>query len=303
MRSFEEYRVNTNDTIVRSARKIFEKQLKSPEGRDIEIDGVPVRGILYNKTNPYSDKEYRTLSVSLDTKIKRGSYVLFNDEYYLNTNDVDIYADAYLSCKITKCVRVLKIRGLGERLEQGFPCIMSNDSYGSKQNRSNDFLSEIDTKMKIVVQENEFTKLLKRDMRFMFNNSEFDIFRVIDITTSVQPGLIVMTCLKDAYRIEDDLVNGFAFNALTIDNILEEPKEISITGAESIKVKKDAIYTVTPEDEKYVFSIDDETICEIINTTNNSCTVKALLKDEICVLEAKGETSGAIATKTIYTIK
>ena len=31
MRSFAEYRVNTNEIIIRSAAKIFEKQLKSPE--------------------------------------------------------------------------------------------------------------------------------------------------------------------------------------------------------------------------------------------------------------------------------
>lgn len=302
MDSFEEFRVDTNSVIVRSARKIFAKQLKSPEGRDIEVDGIATRGIIYNKTNPYSDTEYRTLSVSLDTKIKRGSYIFYNGDYYLNTNDIDIYGDAYQSCKITKCARILKIRGINDELEKGFPCIMSNDSYGSKQNRSNDFLSEIDTKMKIIVQENEFTKLLKRDMRFLFNNSEFDIFRVIDITTSVYPGLITLTCSKDAYRVEDDLENGFAFNQLTIDNILNEPREISISGEESIRVNREAEYTITPSDGKYTFSIDDETICEIVSSTDNSCVVKALLKDEVAILTVKGA-DGAITTKNIYTTR
>ena len=94
MRSFEEYRVDTNEIIIRSAAKIFEKQLKSPEGRDLEIDGVPVRGIIYNKTNPYSDTEYRTMSVRKDVEVRRGSYILFNNEYYLNTNDMLIIRDS-----------------------------------------------------------------------------------------------------------------------------------------------------------------------------------------------------------------
>ena len=303
MRSFEEYRVNTNEIIIRSAAKIFEKQLKSPEGRDLEIDGVPVRGIIYNKTNPYSDTEYRTMSVRKDVEVRRGSYILFNNEYYLNTNDIDIYAETYKSFKITKCTRILKIRGLGEELEKGFPCIMSNDSYGSKQNRSNDFLSEIDTKMKIVVQENQFTKRLKRDMRFMFNNSEFDIFRVIDITTSVQPGLITLTCSKDPLRKEDDLENGYAFNILTIDNILNPPREVTLEGAESIRVNREEKYIVKPEDGQYVFSIDDIDVCEITDIVDNTCTVKALVKDEICSLTIKDGNDNIVATRTIYTVK
>ena len=271
------------------------------EGHDITIDGVPCRGIIYNHLNDLSDNEFRGLNVPLGTDIKNGSYVVYDNEYYLNTN---LKADnhyAYLGCKITLCNQRLKWRGLPEEWVEGYPCHISNDSYGSKQSRSSDHISEIDTKMKILVQNNEFTRQIVRDMRFIFNNSEFDIFRITDITRSTDPGVITLIAAKDTFRIEDDLENNLAFNEPRIHTPPEEDKEYTFEGEDSVRVNRRYTYTLLPE-ENLAFAIDDTDVAEIVATRDNTCEVLVKLRDEIFTLTAS-KAGEVVAKKVVYTTK
>ena len=302
MRDFSEFKINPNETKIRHGIKIFNKQLASPEGHDIEIDGVPCRGIIYNHINDLGDKEFRALNVPIGTKISNGSYVLYDGDYYLNTNAKVDNHYAYIGCKITMCNQKIKWSGLPKEFEEGFPCSMSNDSYGSKQSRNSDFISEIDTKMKILVQANEYTRQIKRDMRFIFNKSEFDIFRITDITTSTQSGIITMIAAKDTLRIEDDLENNLAFNEPRIHKPKEEVKEYSIEGEETVRIGKTYTYTVKPNNTVN-FKIDDTDVAEIIDATNNICTILVKVKDEIFNLIVEDQNNNIVASKVIYTTK
>lgn len=302
MRDFKEFRTNPNDIKIRHGIKIFNKQLNSLEGHDIEIDGVPCRGIIYNHINDLSDNEYRGLNVPLGTEIKNGSYVLYDNEYYINTNKKVDNHYAYIGCKITLCNQMLKWRGLPEEFKDGFPCSMSNDSYGSKQSRNSDFISEIDTKMKILVQANKYTRQIKRDMRFVFSSSEFDIFRVTDITASTQSGIITIIAAKDTLRIEDDLENNLAFNEYRIYNPPQEKKDYEVVGEESVRVGRSYIYTIEPADNLN-FAIDDTDIAEITSIQNNTCEILIKEKDEIFTLSVTNQANEVVASKVIYTTK
>lgn len=304
MRDFKEFKTsNVNDIKIRHGIKIFNKQLQSPEAHDIEIDGVKCRGIIYNHINDLSDNEYRGLNVPIGTNIKNGSYVLYDNEYYINTNKKADNHYAYLGCKITLCNQRLKWKGLPKKWEDGYPCYMSNDSYGSKQSRNSDFISEIDTKMKILVQANEHTKKIKRDMRFVFNKSEFDIFRVTDITTSTQEGIVSIIAAKDTLRVEDDLENNLAFNEPRIYAPTENIKNYSISGDESVRLGKEYIYTVEPNLEGMSFTVDDTDIAEVISIQNNTCKVVIKARDEIFKLSAIDKDNNILSSKIIYTTK
>ncbi len=303
MRTFGEFKTNPNEIKIRHGIKIFMKQLNSPEGQDIEIDGVPCRGIIYNHLNDLSDKEFRGLNVPLGTDIKNGSYVLYNNAYYLNTNTLADNHYSYLGCKITYCNQRLKWKGLPKEWEDGFPCSMSNDSYGSKQNRNSDFISEIDTKMKILVQANEYTEKIRRDMRFVFNHSEFDIFRVTDITRSTQEGIITIIAAKDTLRMEDDLENNLAFNEFRIvPPTPEEPKDYVILGEETIRLNKEYVYNLEPL-ENVRFEVDYPDVIAITEQGNGSCKILVRIKDEVCTLSAIDQIDKVVATKVIYTTK
>lgn len=302
IRNFNEFKNKPNDIKIRHGIKIFNKQLQSSEAHDITIDGVACKGIIYNHINDLSDNEYRGLNVPLGTKIQNGSYVVYDDEYYINTNKKVDNHYAYLGCKITLCNQRLKWKGLPKEWEEGYPCYMSNDSYGSKQSRSNDFISEIDTKMKILVQSNEYTKKLRRDMRFVFNKSEFDIYKITDITTSTSNGIISIIAAKDTLRKEDDLENNLAFNEPRVQKPKEEKKEYSIVGEESVRVGKSYNYTFEPKGD-VTFAIDDTDVAEITEVNGNTCTVLVKVKDEIFNLNLVNDKNNVLINKIIYTTK
>lgn len=289
-----------NDRLKSAGKRIYSKQLDRVEGEDIEINGTLVRGIVYNDLNVYGDKEYRTITLPLEVEVKNGDYIKYRSEYYINTNDID-YHYVYQSFKATKCNQLLKWKGLPPEWTDGFPCHMSNDSYGSKQNRSSDFISEIDTKMKIIVQQNEWTRQIKRDMRFIFNNSEFDIFRVTDITTSTKSGLISIIASKDTMRIEDDLENNLAFNEPRIHDVEKPKKDYVILGEETVKTGRTYTYNVEPADN-VTFVVDDDDIAEIKNTTGSSCDVYIKMKNEVFTLSIV-DNNNVLNSKVIYTVK
>ena len=273
-----------NDRILNSGRFVFEKQLQGLEACDLIIEGVKERGIIYNHLNDLSEgKEFRALNVRENVRINKGSYVTYDNEQYMTVTDVDNHF-FYKSCKISKCNQVLKWIGCDMKEPLEFPCIISNDSYGAKTLANNDMLTMLDTKMKIEVQQNECTKKLRRDMRFIFNKSEYDIFKCVDITTSINSGTMILTCQKDIKVNEDDLENNLAYNS---SSNTEEPPltNYKIVGNPQIRVGTTQRYLV---DTTGVISwtLDGSNTCSLKVIDNNECDVTALVKDELNVLTA-----------------
>lgn len=284
MRDFSEFNSNLNEINKRSGMKIFEKQLKSLEGTNITIDEVPYKGIILNHLNDMSDsKEERGLNISLDTIINQGSYVFYNNDYYLTVSDVDNHF-YYKTVTLKRCNQILKWKDTNGIIHE-YPCIISNDSYGSKQNLSNEYISENDSKMDIEVQENIYTKQIKRDTRFMFNNSEDDIFKSTDKTTSVTKGIITITSKKCLPENEDDFENNLAFNGIS-SATPTTPTTYSIVGLSDIPYMTTSTYSLSPTDTNVIFSVDDINICEIQSQSNGQCTLYAKIRDELVTLTA-----------------
>lgn len=288
MRDFKEYSKNYNEVKLRSGEKIFSKQLDGVEGVDLIIDTIPVRGIIHNNINPTSNKEYRSLHTKLNVKMQRGSYVKYFDEDYLVTTDVDNHL-VYQSCKIQKCNQKLKWKENGIVYE--FPCIMANDSYGVKVLSDNDYIRNQNIKAQITVQNNEKTRRLIPDMRFVFNHSKTDIYSVVDINKSLTDGLIVLTCEKVVYQKEDDIDNNIAFSGILLDsnknNEAENNEEINpeirkisyeILGADSFVQQTVSKFTLNTQVKCkfYLNDFDAQYVAEIQSQTENGeCEILA----------------------------
>lgn len=191
------------------------------------------------------------------------------------------------------------------RLPSGktYPCIVSNDSYGSKTNLSNDFIGEVDTKAKIEVQANIDTlSECDLDVRYMFNNSKFDIFKTNDINTSINKGLITMINKKDNYLPTlDKLEDNYCYQGKP-DN--QPTEEYIIMGNDNIIINKEYTYSIEPFTD-VVFELDEysvsNNIAEIINSTNYSCTIIAYKTGEF--IELSTTVDGNKVTKNITTSK
>lgn len=265
-----------------SVKRIYDVQL-AREGVDIEIEGIKTRGIIRNDFNPYSDKkEERKLIVWKDINVNLGNYIVMDNENYMVISDVD-KTGYEKDCKIIKCNQVLKWKDINNIIHE-YHCVISNDSYGSKTSSNNDFLTDIDTKMKIQVQYNENTKKINRDMRFIFNKSKFDIFKCVDITTSVANGIMTLICRKDMVKNEDDVENNLAFNE---ENRLENnlSSNYKIIGDSRISVNETNEYVVNAEGE-IEWVLNDDAICKVNKVDENKCNITALKADELNLLIA-----------------
>ena len=223
-----------------------------------------------------------------NAEVSEGDYISFDDKTYI-IDEVEYNALAPFG-KSKYCNQKLKWYGLDKEI----PCHITNDAYGSKTLLDNAMLSNTDTKAKITVQNNKYTRQIKRDWRFIFNNSEYDIFKVTDITTSMDDGFITLITKKDKMMVEDDIANNLAY----IQDLKVDIIPIVIDGSNIIKFNTTQEYTVNQEG--LTFEIDDETIATIVSQDNTKCTIKALLKDEMFILNAKNN-NGDIVTSLIIT--
>lgn len=262
---------------------------------DLVEEDIDVRVV--NVDRSVSDKR---IYVMPETIIDEGCVISYEDKSYLVTE----FEDNLISpmCKSSLCNQTLKLPSGKE-----YPCVIANDSYGSKINLSNDFIGQIDTKLKIQVQANEdILNEVKLDLRYIFNHSKFDIYKCTDVNTSVNKGVITMIAKKDTYLEGlDDLKNNMAFNG-EIDSSVQESTEYSIEGNDEIKINAEYKYSINPMEENVEFSLDeysvDNKIANIISQANGECVVKANKTDEIITLNCS--LNGEIVTsKDIVTVK
>lgn len=282
MRDFSEFNSNLNEINKRSGMKIFEKQLKSLEGADIKIDEIPYRGIILNHLNDMSEsKEDRGLNVQLDTPVKQGSYVIYNEEVYLVVSDIDNH-HYYKTVTLRKCNQTVNLKGW----DKPIPCFVTNDSYGNKLLLDSDILSMSDEKCKITIQDNQFTRKILKNTRFMFEHSEHGIFKVFSIDVVYQKGLITLICKKDTYKEGiDDLEHNVAGQVDMVEDTM--PKDdLVIYGSETIKLGSIEEYTIQSS-VTIAWSIDNSSVCTMTEQGKNYCKLKALRRDEVCILTAK----------------
>lgn len=209
MRDFSEFNSNLNEINKRSGMKIFEKQLKSLEGADIRIDEMPYRGIILNHLNDMSEsKEDRGLNVQLDTPVKQGSYIFYDNEVYLVVSDIDNHY-YYKTVTLRKCNQTINLKGW----DKPIPCWGTNTSYGVKGEIDTNFFTIVDGKIQFKVQKNKYTDMIQKGTRFMFNHSGRYIYKVVECENILNEGIYTITVDKDVtYNEKDDLVNNIAYN-------------------------------------------------------------------------------------------
>ena len=236
--------------------------------------------------NDSADLDKKTIYYSpLINKINIGDYVKYKDNTIcLITNSQSFtnypYGEGF------KCNQKLKWKDKNGVHE--YACYCKNDSYGVKDSYSGSKLEVSETKLKIYVQFNDETESIKENMRFMFNNREQDIYKVITASTVINENLLILTCENDSYRPQDDdLENNLAYNEL--EKKQEEkpteptnPKPIQsyeIIGMDSVKHKNNYTYTLNPINPNCVWELDEIDIdctANIVNQTYDSVTVYAI---------------------------
>lgn len=277
----------------------FSVLINTVDAKDIFINDSEesVKGVI-DITRKYTAESEIEKSVQMYPNLmKSGDYITFKMNEY----------DEFHTCIITSTIE--KKRGYDEGIflncnnilkwkdnnkEYSYYCVIANDSYGSKQSKSDDRIMTDDTKAKIIVQNNEDTRKIKKSQRFIFSNSTEDIYSVVDITKSIDIGIITLVCKKEVQRNEDDMENNIGYNK---DSNIDY--NIDIIGKDAIILNENTVFTVNnDENVNLVWSINNSNAI-IVSSNNNRCIVKGLVRGKVFKLTCKDTSGNLISEKNI----
>jgi len=283
----------------------------STDGKDVYVNNspTPIRGVVNLAKRQTANSDSQEIMQAYPNEINSGDYLRFK------MNDTDNLNDYIITSPIDKkngydegvfvfCNQILKWKDKDNIIHQ-YPCVSQNDSYGSKLLNTNEIISLDSSKTKIILQDNDITRTIEKDMRFLFSNSKEDIFKAVDINKSINKGIITIICNKDLYRNEDDLVNNLAFNNyshIDIPIIPPTPTTYSIDGNDSVKVKVNQTYSINPN-ISCTWSVDDNTIANIVSQSGGSCVINPILVDEFFVLTCNDISGNKLCEKIVNIIR
>ena len=257
MKDYSNYRPPLKETLVWSNKKLFQYYLDF-EGVDVLIDNVPTRAIVRSHSNPYNeDKEERKFLCDLDVQIKRGSIVDYDGSKWLVFSDVDI-DEINKSTKILKCNDVLRLNKKGILSEVPY-IVMDNTALTRMGLDNNKFFNVPDSKMMLVVPDNEHTRLIQRDEIFTLYNIDNikDNYKIIDINRIRKSGLIIF---EIEWTPEEQQLPNYSIRILNGDNLKVNVADILILNCEVFDGDK-----VLSHSPQLVYHSDNEEIAIIDN--------------------------------------
>ncbi|WP_195966744.1 hypothetical protein [Clostridium sp. 1001283B150210_160208_E6] len=281
----------------------FSILINSDKAKSVKINNTPNKVLI-----KYNKKEIQVKAFV--NSLNSGDYIYYTDEeaernhIYLNTSTPKRIRD-YEYHLVEECEQELSF----SFTKNPIPCIAEGESYGVKITGGTEFNAQVDTKVKVTVQDNAETRKLKPDHRFIFNNSEYGIYKIGDITV-YNNGLLTFTCQKDQYQKGyDDLENNIAYNGVIPDEPTEEPKPVTykIIGCDSdnMVINTTEIFTLEPQNNNVEWKLNEEYevgVAEIISTNDSSCTVKCLKADNVFELKALIDNE-EVGSRVIFTSK
>ena len=210
------------DGMIKLAKDRFDLQrYKSAEGEDVvivndfydyDISAIS-RVVIQAHKNPYNEnREDRKIFFEEETTAKRGSYVIWENKWWLTLTKVE-GNHAYRHATISECNNMLKWYDKRGKLH-AFPCIF----YPQSKANSFDYNQSIDTVValcKIEVQYNEFTNEIKTSDRFVLNGLAYKVssvnkHKMNDCTDPNSVSTIVFDLTVTDVQSDDDLINNIA---------------------------------------------------------------------------------------------
>lgn len=166
-----------NDTIVH----VNDMFAKSPSYRIVKINGVEADCIINRKKSKKIDLLLRPNSV-----VDLGSYVEIEDDTYLIVDSLD--NEVYPKADVELCNRVLKWKDSTGIIRE-YQCSAQGETYEVDDTK---VLYSSEGELKVQVQYNQDTKTIKPQMRFIFDETAYEVSS-IDSVSDVYKGKGVLS--------------------------------------------------------------------------------------------------------------
>lgn len=169
-------------------------------GKDITLNNEPARAVITNtKLNVFTDFDDRHIATL--TPIKRGDMIRWNDNNWLIYNEIAESRHSKYKGIMRKCNHEIKFI-LGGVI-RSFPSIVSAKTHGVDYGTVN----MAEGKIMVTMQDNQLTRLIELNKRFILANAQ--PYKIVGIDRTMV-GLVTFTADLDAIKVNDDLENGIA---------------------------------------------------------------------------------------------
>lgn len=202
----------TKEETIQSVKDNFDfRRMYSAEGKSILIDKIYTEQVLVQQhTNPLNeDKTDRKIHVSMDSKLKYGSYVTYENVLWLVISKIKNVDDAYKSALIQQCNYTLKFQnGTTTILEES--CIVFSQSDSLSGEDTGNIITIPSTQRVVYIQYNTNTAKLAEGKRLYIDqlSSKPKIYHItnIDRITKMNGsnGLWKLTCDEDQNQQDND---------------------------------------------------------------------------------------------------
>lgn len=177
-----------NNILLDDAKRRFEIQKKSLEGRDALIDGVFEKIVAQNHTNPLNQSRYdKKLSFDVTSEVRTGSIVEFDDKVWLVVSKI-FDKQAYKVCSVLECSTTLTFHK--DSISYSIPCVIESQvRLYSLGEESNKFFTTLKDEVIIRIPNNETSLML--DVNDVLKIGKWN-YKVIDMNDIIENGLWIL---------------------------------------------------------------------------------------------------------------
>ena len=182
----------------------FNKYFKNEDDTE-ELYNVIVRNFGVEQKN---DLEERSIKFFKKYKIIKGDYVTYNNEVYLITSKVDEENKFYNKCKMTWCNHTIYLPDCPNQY-----AYLDDSSYGQKGVNSSPMMDFVDGQVKMLTQDNIYTKAIPDGYRLIFDFSPEEVYEVTQNTIITTKNVRRLSLKKVDSDYRDDFKNNIAYNS------------------------------------------------------------------------------------------
>lgn len=181
---------SVEDTIADVKDNYDTRRYYSAEGYSVKIDNIITQVIIQSHLNPLNQGNIdKKIHMPVESIVSTGSIIEWDSDYWIIVSNIDDLG-AYKSASMVKCNNTLSFYSPSTLTIHSIPCyIDSNVRLYSMGAEDSKYISIPDSSIIVRVANTTITAEIERNDIFLLSN--IDNYKIVDINSVIEPGLIV----------------------------------------------------------------------------------------------------------------